>query len=177
MCAAFLSSTLLNLLSCIFCGFATHTAFSFLTHNGHFLHLCPFSPHLKHSTSTTPTFLIVFSFSPHCITLLHNTSNLFWGTTVPFSSFLLFLQFRARCPNPLQHLHSFPLLPSSSSLSLARVRFSLSILLINELYCCKDMVLYLCKGTDLMVDLTTVTSVGAQDLHPTRHLLPYWLLP
>jgi len=29
------------------------------------------------------------------------------------------------------------------------------------------------EGTDLMVDLTSVMSVGVQDLHPTRHLLPY----
>jgi len=53
------------------------------------------------------------------------------------------------------------------------VYFSLSKLLINELYCCRDMVLHLCKGTDLMVDLTKVTSVGTQDLYPTKHLLPY----
>ena len=29
------------------------------------------------------------------------------------------------------------------------------------------------EGMDLMVDLTNVTSVGMQNLHPTRHLLPY----
>ena len=33
------------------------------------------------------------------------------------------------------------------------------------------------EGTELMVILLSTTSVGAQDLHPTRHLLPYLLLP
>jgi len=51
------------------------------------------------------------------------------------SSLLLFLQFWARCPNLLQHLHSLSFFLSSSSLSLARTCFSLSKLLINELYC------------------------------------------
>ena len=144
----------------------------FLSHRGYSLHLCPSPPHLKHFTTTILMLLMALSSTPYYITLLLRISNLFWGTTTPFSSSLFFLQFQARCLNSLQPLQSFPFLPSSSSLSLARVYFSLSKLLINELYCCRDMVLHLCKGTDLMVNLTKVTSVGAQDLHPTRHLLP-----
>ena len=89
--------------------------------------------------------LIIFSSTPHCITLLPNALNLFWGITVSFSLSLLFLQLQARCPNPLQLKHNFSLFPSSSSLSLVREHFSLSKLLISELYCCKDMVLCLCK--------------------------------
>ena len=27
------------------------------------------------------------------------------------------------------------------------------------------------ESTDLMIDLTNVMSIGAQDLHPTRHLI------
>ena len=132
-----------------FCGMATCTASS-TTHNffspfqrGHSLHLCPFSPHLKHSTSTVSCLLIVFSPTPHCITLLDNTSYLFWGVT-PLSFFSsLLLQFWARCPNPLQYQHILPLLPFNSALSLARVHFWLSKLLMRELYCSRDMVLCL----------------------------------
>ena len=156
-CTAFSFSTLLNLLSCaspftehagsfcwcIFCGFVRCTT---LFHSGHSLHLCSFSPHLKHSTSTTPTFLIILFSTLHCITLLFNTSNLFWGIVTPFSVSFCFLQFWARCLNPLQLKHNFPLLSSSSSLSLVRECFSLSKLLISTLYCCKDIVLRLCRG-------------------------------
>ena len=148
-----LPSTLLNLLSpfyafsltgraglfscCAFCGLATYAALSsffLFIHNRHSLHLCPCSLHSKHSTSATLICLIVLSPSPHYITLLFNTSNLFWGTTIPFFSLLLFLQFRARCPNSLQHLHNFPFLPFNSALILARARFSLSRLLMRVLY-------------------------------------------
>ena len=168
-CTASSSSTLLNLLSpsctfpftghtgpfywCAFCGFATCATLSFFSYNGHSLHLCPFSLHLKHSATTTSYLLIIFSSTPHCITLLPNTSNLFWGTTVLFSPSFLFLQLWARCPNPLQLLHIFPFLPSSSFLSLARAHFSLSKLLINKLYCCRNMALRLYKGTEWMLSL------------------------
>ena len=161
MYATLLSFTLLNLFSLFcaffftrhasffscytFCGLAIHITFSFLTHNRYSLHLCPFFPHLKHSISTTPTLFIILLSAPYCIILLLNTSNLFWGMTVFFSSFLLFLQLQARCPDPLQLKYNLPLLSSSSSLSLAREYFSLSKLLISELYYCKDIVLYLCK--------------------------------
>ena len=110
----------------------------------HSLHLCPFSLYLKHSTSIVSYLLIILSFTLYCITLLNNTLNLFWGVVVPFSSSFLFLQLWTRCLNPLQFLHNFLLLSSSFSLSLVRVHFSLSKLLINELYCCKDIVLCLC---------------------------------
>ena len=154
ICTIFSSSILLNLLSCAFlftghasffcwcafCGFATCAT---LFHNGHSLHLYPFSPYLKHSTFTTPTLLIILSSTPHCITLLFNTSNLFWDIVIPFSASFYFLQFQTRCPNPLQPKHNFPLLPSSSFLSLVRECFSLSKLLMIELYCSKDMVVCL----------------------------------
>jgi len=139
---------LLHSFCCAFCGMATRAASSttrnfFPFQRGHSLHLCPFSPHLKHSTSTVSYLLIVFSPTPHCITLLDNTSYLFWGVT-PLSSFSsLLLQFQARCPNPLQHQHILPLLPSNSALSLVRVHFWLSKLLMRELYCSRDMVLCL----------------------------------
>ena len=128
---------------CTFCDLAICTTFSFLTHNGHSLHLCPFSPHLKHLTSTAPILLIIFFSTPHCIILLLNTSNLFLGITVPFPSSFCFLQFWARCPNFLQCLHNFSLLSSNSFLSLVKERLSLSKLLINELYWSRDIVLCL----------------------------------
>ena len=99
---------LLHSSCCAFCGTAIY-ATSSTTHNffssfqrEYSLYLCPFSPHLKHSTSIISCLLIVVSLTPHCITLLNNTSNLFWGMTPLFSFLPLFLQFRARCPNSLQ---------------------------------------------------------------------------
>ena len=150
---------------------STHDFFSPFQRE-HSLHLCPFFPHLKHSTSTISCFLIVLSFTSHYITLLDNTSNLFWGVVFLFSSSSLFLQFRARCPNFLHPQHILPSLPSISALSLARTHRWLSILLIRELYCSRDMVLHL-QRSQSRNDLTNVTSTGAQDLHPARHLLPY----
>jgi len=117
------------------------------------LHLCPFSPHLKHSTFTVSCFLIIPSFTSHYITLLDNTSNLFWGAVSLFSFPFLFLQFRARCPNPLQLQYSHSFFPSNFALNEVRACFCLSKLLISELYCCKDMVLCLCKGTEVMLIL------------------------
>ena len=139
-CTALSSLTLLNFCCCAFCGIVTHTTLStpFLStffYSGYFLHLCSSSPYLKHLTFFASCLLIVLSSNPHYITLLLNTSNLFLGTTFPFSFPPLFLQFWARYPNPLHLLHSFPLLPSSSSPSLVRACFSLSRLLINEWYC------------------------------------------
>jgi len=89
----FFSFTLLNFFGCAFYGFTTCTAFStpffsIFFHSGHSLHLCSFSPYLKHST--TQLLSIVFCLlnsTPHFITLLANTSNLFWGTNFPFSFF------------------------------------------------------------------------------------------
>ena len=179
------SSTLFNLYYCTFCGIAIHAALStpFLStffHSGHSLHLCPFSSHLKHSTLLTSSCLLIVLFSnPHCITLLLNTSNLFLGTTFSFFFPPLFLQFQARCPNLLYLLHSFPLLFSSSSLSLVRACFSLSRLLINKWYCSWDIVMMFQDryGVNSLISLVTTMSVGTQDLYPTRHLLSYWLLP
>ena len=108
---------------------------------GHSLHLCPFSPHLKHSTSTVSYLLIVVSLTSHCITLLDNTSNLFWGTIPLFSSPSLFLQFWTRCLNPLQYRYTLLLLSSNSALSLVRACFWLSRLLMRALYCIWDIVL------------------------------------
>ena len=117
-------------------------------------------------------------------TTLYSSSSLYlsiatWvGISAPSSPSFLFLQFRARCPNPLQLLQSFSFLPSNSSLSLARAHFSLSRLLINELYCSWDIMITSQGGYGVNgLILLSATSVGVQDLHPTRHLLPYWLLP
>ena len=116
--------------------FAPFTAFSFFTYKEHSLHLCSFFLHLKHSTSTTPTLLIILpSFISHCITLLDNTSNLFLEVAPLFSFPFLFLQFWARYPNPLQLQHSCSLFPSNFALNEVRACFCLSKLLINELYC------------------------------------------
>ena len=134
-----LPSTLLNLLSpsCAF-PFTGHAGlfspFFLFIHNGHSLHLCPFSPHLKHFTPAVLILLIVFSSTLHCITLLLKISNLFWGVVALFPSSFSFLQFWARYPNPLQHLHNFLFLPSNSALILARACFSLSRLLMRVLY-------------------------------------------
>ena len=108
-------------------------------HDRHYLHLCPSSLHLKHFTTTILIFLIVLSSTLHCITLLLKILNLFWDIIAPFPVSFCFLQFRARCLNPLHPKHNFPLLLSSSSLSLARECFSLSKLLMIELYCCRDI--------------------------------------
>jgi len=150
---------------CAFCGMATRTT-SFTTHNffssfqrGHSLYLCPFSTHLKHSTFTIFCFLIILFFISHCITLLDNTSNLFWRAVLFFSFPSLFLQFQARYPNPFQLQHSCSFFPSNFALNNIRVRFCLSKLLINELYCCKDIVLRLCKGTEVMLILANYNYV------------------
>ena len=119
----------------------------------HSLHLCLFSLHLKHSTFTVFCFLIILFFTLHCITLLDNTSNLFWGAVSLFSFPSLFLQFWARCLNPLQPQHSRSFFPSNFALNEVRTCFCLSKLLINELYCCKDMILRLCKGMEVMLIL------------------------
>ena len=150
---------LLHSFCCAFYGMAIHTVSSTTCNffspfqRGHSLHLCPFFPHLKHSTFTVFCFLIILSFTLHCITLLGNTSNLFWGVVPLFSFLSLFLQFWARCPNPLQLQHSRSFFSSNFALNEVRACFCLSKLLINELYCCKDMVLCLCKGTEVMLIL------------------------
>jgi len=115
---------------------------------------------------TISCFLIILSFTSHCITLLDNTSNLFWGA-VPLSFFpSLFLQFWARCPNPLQLQPSCSFFSSNFVLNEVRTHFCLSKLLINELYCCKNMVLCLCKGTEVMLILANCNYVcwGARSL-------------
>ena len=150
---------LLHSFCCAFCNMATH-ATSSTTRNffspfqrGYSLHLYPFSLHLKHSTFTVSCFLIILSFTSHCITLLDNTSNLFWGAVSLFSFPFLFLQFWTRCPNPLQLQHSCSFFPSNFALNEVRVCFCLSKLLINELYYCKDMVLCFCKGMEVILIL------------------------
>ena len=145
MCAGLL----LYSFCCAFCGMATCTTLSsfvffFFFYLGHFLHLCLSFSYLKHSTiQPISSVSCLFSSIPYLITLLLNISNLFWEMTFLFSFSSLFLQFWARCPNFLQYQQIFPFLPSSSALNLARVCFSLSKLLIRELYCCKDMMLHL----------------------------------
>ena len=151
-------STLHNFWCYTFCGIATCTAlstpfFSSFFYHRHSLHLCSFSSHLKYFTPTTFCFLIIFFSIPHYITLLLNTSYLFWGTAIPFSSFSLLLQLLARCPNSLQHLYNFPLLSFNSALNLARVCFSLSKLLMRELYWLWDIML-ISQGYRVNGDLT-----------------------
>ena len=93
-----------------FCGFAMCAAFSsfFLCFStlifGHFYLKCPTPQHLKHLISSSTFFHLTLtsSFTLHLITLLANTSNLFWGIDFPSPSFLLFLQLWARCLNFLQ---------------------------------------------------------------------------
>ena len=160
-----LHGILLHFFCYAFCGIAT-CATSSTTHNffspfqrEHSLHLCPFSLYLKHSTFTIFYFLIILSFTSHCITLLDNTSNLFWGAVPLFSFLSLFLQFWARCPNPLQPQHSHSFFSSNFALNEVRACFCLSKLLINELYCCKDMVLCLCKGMEVMLILANYNYV------------------
>ena len=121
--------------------------------------MCPSFPHLKHSTLTISCFLIIVSLTLHCITLLVNTSNLFWGIVPLFSSLSLFLQFWARYLNPLQLQHSHSFFPSNFALNEVRACFCLSKSLISELYCCKDMVLCLCKGTEVMLVLASYNYV------------------
>ena len=144
-CAAFSSSILLSLFSpsctgllsfwCAFPLSGCATLFAFFSYRGHSLHLCPSFPHLKHLIATVLILLTTLSSTPHCITLLLKILNLFWGVTTSFSSFFSFLQFQARCLNPLQLLQSFPFLSSNFTLSLARACFSLSRLLNKVLYC------------------------------------------
>ena len=167
---------------CTFCGMATcaasSTTYNFFSsfQGGHSLHLYSFSLHLKHSTFTISCFFTILSFTSHCIILLDNTSNLFWGAVPLFSFPSLFLQFQARCPNPLQLQHTLPSLLSISALNLARACHWLSILSIRKLYCSRNMVLHLQKSQNRS-DLTNVASTRVQDLHLARHLLPYLLLP
>ena len=156
---------LLHSFCCTFCSMATHTTSSTTCNffspfqREHSLHLCPFSPYLKHSTFTVSCFLIIPSFISHCITLLDNTSNLFWGVVPLFSFPSLFLQFQARCSNPLQLQYSHSFFPSNFALNVVRTHFCLSKLLINELYCCKDIVLRLCKGMEVMLILANYNYV------------------
>ena len=164
-CHRMCTRLLLHSFCCTFCGMATYAASS-TTHNffspfqkGHSLHLCPFSPHLKYSTFTVSCFFIILSFTSCYITLLDNTSNLFWEVVPLFSFPSLFLQFRTRCPNPLQLQHSCSFFPSNFVLNEVRVCFCLSKLLINELYCCKDIVLHLCKGMEVMLILANYNYV------------------
>ena len=126
-------------------GAASPLLFSFLFGHSHFL--CPFSPHLKHHLLFSTTSCCLTSFTPHCITLLVNTSNLLLVFFV-FSSLFpsLFLQFLAKWPNNLQFQHLHPSLPSNSHLSLASACLCLSRLLIVWLYTSKDMVLCLRKN-------------------------------
>ena len=116
--------------------------------------MCPFSPHLKHSTLLTSFCLLIsFSSTPHCITLLDNISNLFLDLITPFSASFLFLQFQARCPNPLQSQHTLFFFSSNFSLNKARACFSLSKSLMRELYCYRDIILRLYSSKELKLSL------------------------
>ena len=96
-----------DLLSCCaFCRLATHAAFSFLSlllstsMFGHSYLWCPTPQHLKHFTpfSFLSCYLTSTSpLTPHCITQLANTLNLFLRISFPSSSPILFLQLQTRC--------------------------------------------------------------------------------
>ena len=114
---------------CTFCGLTTHVTFpllllSFSTLIFGYFHLqYPTPQHLKHYTPSSTVFCFLTStssFTPHCITLLTITSNLFWGTSFPFASFFLFLQLWARCLNFLYSQYILPSLSFISALSLVR---------------------------------------------------------
>jgi len=62
------------------------------------------TPYLKYCTVFSFfCFLTTSSLILHCITLLANIADLFWGTDFFFSFSFLFLQFQAKCLNFLQH--------------------------------------------------------------------------
>ena len=118
--------------------------------------LCSTPQHLKYFTSFFPLSYHLIStlpLTPHCITWLTNTSSLFLGIGFPFSSPTLFLQLQTRCLNFLQLKYFSPFFLSSSALSLVRAHHWLSILLIKELYCLRDMVLY--SSMSNKIDLTS----------------------
>ena len=154
---------------------------------GHSHFLCSSSPHLKYLTLPSTFSCLFTSLTPHCITWLFNTLNLFWGFAFFISSFLL-LYFWARCPNLPYHLHNLLSLPSNSTLNLTKARLSLSMSLMSLLYWSRDIVLcfgqvlYIKKdifleGLIVFFSYLTYMFAGVQDLHLARYLLPYWLLP
>ena len=80
---------------CTFCGTTTWPTLSPLSFSlfGHSFYWCPSSLYLKHCIAFS-SFLSLFCLlisTPHLITLLDSTSNLFWGIDVLPSSSLLFL--------------------------------------------------------------------------------------
>jgi len=145
---------------CAFCGLAICTiSFSlflfFSTSIFKYSYLrYPIPQHLKHLTPSIVFCLLTFTFSLtlYCITLLAITSNLFWGIDFLFSSTLLFLQLWTRCPNLLHPQYTLPSLLSISALSLTRACYWLSILLRRELYCSRDIMLYITNGHLLICD-------------------------
>ena len=148
---AFLHKKCISLSSCCaFCGLTTCAAsslllLSFSTFIFEHSHLkCPTPQHLKYLIFPTISFLLVLtsSLTPHCITLLAITSNLFWGVSFPFISSFLFLQLQARYLNLLHSQHTLLSLLSISALSLVRAYHCLSIPLMRELYCSRDMMLH-----------------------------------
>ena len=119
----------------------------FLFPFGHSHFLCPSSPHLKHCLLFSTTSCHLTSFTPHCITLLVNASNLLLIFFIFSSSFPpLLLQFLTKWPNNLQFQHLCPSLPSNSHLSLVSACLCLSRLLMVWVYTSRDMVLCLRKG-------------------------------
>ena len=137
---------------CAFCGptiYAIYLLLLFSLSTSMFEHFhlwCLTFQHLKHFTSSSSTISCLLTFTSsltlYCITLFAITSNLFQRISFPFISFL-FLQLQTRCPNLLQYQHILLLLPSNFTLSLVKVYCWLSMLLMRELYCSRDMVLHL----------------------------------
>ena len=172
--AALLGGSLLALLcsftfSYTFCGSAASSLLS-LFFCGYFHFLCPFSPHPKHFASSLTISCLLTSFTPHCITQLFSTSNLF-PTAVFFFFSSPLLHFWARCLNLPQCLHSLPSLLSSSALSLARARLSLSISLMSWLYWFRDIAL--CSRQVVIKKVLYICWEACRVLH-LSHLYVYW---
>ena len=109
----------------------------------------------------------------YLITQLANTSNLFLGISFPFFLLILFLQLQTRYLNFLYLKHSLLSLSSSSAFNLTRAYCWLSILLIKELYCLRNIMLCPSRSNKVLISLITTTSIREQDLHPTKYLLLY----
>ena len=133
----------------MFCSGATSSSLFLSLLLGHSYFLCSFSPHLKHRGISSTISCLLTSFTPHCITQLFNTSNLFSIIISLFCSSLL-LHFQVRCLNLLYLLYILPSLSSNSVLNLARAHLQLSILFMSWSYWSRGIALcseqMLCKN-------------------------------
>ena len=162
---AFTASTLLSLIS----------SFVFF-HFGHSLHLCSFSLYLKHST-TLPLVSWLSSLPLHTASLYSSILQTYFGEwwsppLLPFYS--------CNCrPGAWTSCNIDTTSPSFLLILLSVWWGSIFVWASCSWVVCigLETLCYVSESIDLMVDLTKVTSVRVQDLHPARHLLPYLLLP